>query len=329
MNEYWELVKEINNSDELDSQEINKKISKLNLEQILNRFEEDEIIKEFYKTIEIALNLKQEVIAFTPKEWIIFYLMDKSVDIDFLIGLNKNKLIKDLLDEKAPHKLKHIDMLESAVKNVYECGYYETELRRLAVIWFRLIKNHAFTNGNKRTAMVGVKISFLSSMVMGYDNKANLHINELIDDFFKKEAKKVKKYISVNIGKPAKERKINRTVASAKRILQKKYKDEISKPYSEYITKEIISKWRAFFPEDYILSVYIASLKGTEISDDVREKIYEIIEMNLVVFALHNMNFLNEEYDKVISKSMDFLNDQSKFGIISANKFTELYKKTK
>lgn len=48
-------------------------------------------------------------------------------------------------------------LLDSAIKNQF-LGYYEGIFNQAAVLFYGLIKNHAFVDGNKRTALAALDI---------------------------------------------------------------------------------------------------------------------------------------------------------------------------
>ncbi len=111
----------------------------------------------------------------------------KKILIDDVI--NFNKVIKTLIDEKSEHFVKSYDLLDSSINGVY-IGYYQDNLEQLSEIWYRLVKNHPFSNGNKRTALYTIKFTIIYNVVNHYLNKGNYKEKIIKKNYFKNMLKK-------------------------------------------------------------------------------------------------------------------------------------------
>ncbi len=86
----------------------------------------------------------------------------KNILIDDVIKINKE--VKTLIDEKSEHFVKSYQLLDSSINGVY-IGYYQNNLDQLSEIWYRLVKNHPFSNGNKRTALFTIKFTIIYNVI--------------------------------------------------------------------------------------------------------------------------------------------------------------------
>ncbi len=92
-------------------------------------------------------------------------LFFKKVEVKDVIEYNT--IIKTWIDEQSEHFVKDWASLESCIEGVYS-GYYEDNLSQLSEMWYRLVKNHPFSNGNKRTALFTIKFTIFYNIFLNY-----------------------------------------------------------------------------------------------------------------------------------------------------------------
>ncbi len=306
-NAYWDLVNYVLSTKDLDSSYVDEMISRLDINSVHKTVVNQ--IKSFNENYLLFNGHEINI-----KEFIEDILNEQRIDTEFLININKDEAIKDILDENSNHFVKDHNLLSGAVDNVYETGYYDSELKKLAVIWYRLVKNHPFSNGNKRTAMIGVKISFLTSLVDGFAKNIIEFQDSIIDDYFKNNVKvKVMQNALTRIhpnhkkiSKKSVERTIKHIIDKTRKQLTTSFDDK----WRNDISNHFLKTWKMKLSEDYVLSVYIASLKGSQLKEEEYENVLEILECNIVSFFINSTEYLNRVFIELKENIDEYINNE-------------------
>ncbi len=220
----------------------------------------------------------------------------------FLINLNKSSFVKTKFDEQAIHDVSNQNLLFSSVSGVYDTYYYESHLKELAVIWYRLVNNHPFTNGNKRTAMIGIKLHFITSIIDNaqkeFKKKIDKDFKDWNYDFYQKNKKQIKreaKKLKIKVS----EKKLNQAVSILiSRVNNNAILDE--QRLNQDIIRIISNFWEnENSEEDYLISIYLAKKTDHSTTNDELEKVYELIENNLLSFYGKGIFIINQFFNKI------------------------------
>lgn len=291
MNKYWNLISKKINLKDFSPEKLKNELDKIEINDI----------SIFYKDLENKYIKKENLYyKFNLKE--INKLLDENLSFssEFVEKINKSEAIKTILDEDSNHFVKDYNLLKSSIEGVFENGYYNNKLNELAVCWFRLIDNHPFSNGNKRTAFISIKINIIIDLISGILNNTIKLLNESFDKEIKKFIKnnhknKNTKNISKNKSLQFKSNFINK--------IDKLIKIEF-REFTEYLIEDISNIWtkEKSLSEDYILSVWIVSNINSLNYEELRDRVYEILRINLILFIVFNFGKMMKEIDAFTKK---------------------------
>lgn len=292
MNNYKNLILKKINLKDFSSEKLKIELEKIKINDIFNFYKELE--NEFDKFKSSDFNLSR-----------IIKLLNNNCSFSwkFADQINKSEKIKTMLDEDSNHFIKDLNILKSSIEGVFESGYYDSKFSELGVCWFRLIENHPFSNGNKRTAFISIKINIIVDIISGILND---NLKELENEFdsklkkFSKENHKIKNKKNISKNK----------IHQIKENYWKKMNNLIKKEFSKFLKNLIIDIsdiWikKTSLSEDYILSVWIVSNINSLNYDQFKDKIFEILKINLIFFVLINFNKIKFEisnFEKDFSK---------------------------
>ncbi len=220
----------------------------------------------------------------------------------FLIELNKSSFVKTKFDEQAVHDVSNRNLLFSSVSGVYDTCYYDSHLKELAVIWYRLVNNHPFTNGNKRTAMIGIKLHFITSIIDNAQQEFKKNIDKKYKDlnyeFFNNNKQQIK-HEAKKLGIRVSKKKLEQAVAI---MIERVEKHAIlnQKHLNQRIIQMISKLWEnENSEEDYLISIYLAKKTDHSTSNDELEKVYELIENNLLSFYGKGIFIINSFFSDI------------------------------
>lgn len=275
-------------------------------------------------TVEISLD---SLLPKNPEKLDKFYISELKILKDYLIDLNKSDFIKSQYDSMSIHEIHDLNVLESALSPLVITNYNYL-LDKLAQIWYRLIKNHPFTNGNKRTAMFGVKYYFIELMTSlifsNFHFLLNKQLNNNLDENFKRKLKLLKKQ---NIKVSANQlRKFHKTLFIK---FNKKWEKEYTS-ITSYLFKymaDIYNDEKTIL-EDQKITLEIAKNHESEISHDKRKIYIDNLKLNLANFYVRSylkskeIKFLFQENEKIIFKWMkEEINDKKLINFLNSKTF--------
>ena len=293
MNKYKELLVE---TKKLSSKDISE-----NLEKIIDKLGiEISDVEEYYNSI-----VNDEIMNFYEN------LFEKfsnsfSLNSDFVTSINKSKTIKALQDDEDEHSLIDPGSLNSSVEGVCDNDYIPS-IKKYAVSWFRIVKNHCFSNGNKRTGYIATKSAFLIDMMdVLFGNNF---------DIFHKEQKNSEKANIKNI------KKINGCTTK----IAKKIAKENDKIFSNFLKRnnekflknefdEITKAWDNDASNDYVLTIFIVlKINSENSSQDEIDRIYNILVKNLISFftmndeilAIRFKEYFDLEFNKFLKNNLN------------------------
>lgn len=282
MNNYKNLILKKINLKDFSAEKLKIELEKIKIEDIFNFYKELE--NEFNKFSSSNFNLEK-----------IIKLLDDNCSFSskFATQINKSEKIKTMLDEDSNHFVKDLNILKSSIEGVFENSYYENKFTELGVCWFRLIKNHPFSNGNKRTAFISIKINIIVDIISGILNNNLNELNNLFD-------RKLKKFTKINHKATNKKHISKNKIYQLKEKYWKKMNNLVKEEFSKF-SKDLIIKisniWmkETSLSEDYILSIWIVSNINNLNFDQFRDQIYELLKINLIFFVLNNFNKMKIE----------------------------------
>lgn len=309
-------------SDNLDVDLASEKIKTLTTKDIIHFYEND-LKTKLVEQVDLFNNLfssknDNENTTRTYKEMVNMLIVGKAILVEDVIKINSSDTIAQLNpNEKDNNALKDHNLLDSAINGVYDVSFYDEkgELYKSAVIWFRLIKNHAFTNANKRTAMVATKIGILktysrnfSVLLMNYIDMQNiLYLEEL-----KREIRKFYKG-KLLYNKKVSLKTINKTIENLYNNFYETSRNKFIKTNEKKVLSLLLSNWKERFSEDYALSIFIAqSINSNSTQEEISEA-YDVLERNLLNFMYFNapsawkiIDGWSEDYRKLFFSEREF-----------------------
>lgn len=310
---WWKISQEANNKNTFKELLISydkNHYSFSDIEKYIYQFTDTEIIA-FYESLLKSFRFRDnkninEVLSDTNK------FLKNNVDFtsDFVIWINSSKFVKTIFDEEGKHEVDNVISLGSSVEGVFQTPYYNGPIEQYAVSWYRLIKNHPFTNGNKRSAFISVKTSLIIDIIS--------KILLIEKDKFKKKLKQNTKDNSKNFKKAFKannNNKFNEKKFKKFKTLYKKslidFFDEETKIFIYKEIEKIVDIWtKKNISDDYIISLWIANSKENKDYSTLKESEYKILTLNLLIFLYNNQkviyinisNFFNNLQSKIDKK---------------------------
>lgn len=277
MNKFKELVdKYSKNKISIDPEKISLEISNITIDEVFS----------FYKSF---FSLWKEKDFDIYKNEINFILKKgNSLNVKFVKKVNESNFINSIFTEKENRGVKDLSQLYSSVDgSLQTASYYNDELMTYAICWFRIICNHPFNNGNKRTGFIAVKTNLIIDIVY--------NLLQIVEEIF------VKNFYTIN----------HSPISSILiKKIQKHYNDE-KKIFIKKTEENILNSWiKSGIHINYILSMWIVNFKQKE-NSELRNRIYEIIEIDLILFLLNNQ--------KIIINNIDSFNKN--FNLSKTNKF--------
>lgn len=296
---YLKLVKELKKTRIFDTEEVSQEIKKFDISVLEKHYQSkvDEV-ERHYNNINKVNNTSMTPLLDFPT-----LLHKRTLNVEDLIMWNKSDLINfSEFDSTEDHYVKDENMLYSAVEGVYETAQYNDELEALSMIWFRLVKNHPFSNGNKRTAIVGVKIAIMQGFADYLVKAATDYAKDAISSYLTELTPTVQKRLSkVKIKDKKISKKSVRNVINLQKSQFDKEMDDLFRKIEVEVLDHIVGNWNDFLEDDYILSIFIAQNYNHSSSHEDRDRLHELIKKNLLLFVLDNSSSLDKITDKIKS----------------------------
>lgn len=325
---YLKLVKDLKKNPIFEIEEVGKLIRELDISDIEKHYKPQiDLVEKFYKEGNNGNIPTMKCLLDFPS-----MLRNYTVNVKDLISLNRSDLIYSAeSDSIKSHYVRDENMLYSAVDGVYKTAMYEDELEALSMIWFRIIKSHPFSDGNKRTAAVGVKIALLKEFMESFVTIVVDYFNIFITSF-------------LNDVTPQVQRNLNKLKQNGKKISDKslqniinyqkiKFKNEVNDiilQNENMVIEHLLENWQEFLVEEYILNVFIAQNYDHSSSSRERERIYALIKKHLLLVALGNSPSLVEIQLKIMGDINIRLEKSIEHGeIFTTENLVEILKKIK
>ncbi len=305
MNKFLELVEQLKKSKEYETDATAQAIANISIEDIYDVYKKR--ILKLEKNLETLKQRAEELKANYDDFSLniinkISKVKNNSATVEMIEKINKSPAILFSDIDNGKHEVKDRFLLESSINNVYETPYYRDEWQRLAVIWFRIIKNHPFHNGNKRTAMVGTKVcAIVGVMEEIYDlviEKTNMIVTEsrkkMVDDM-KKTIKKLPD------GRKPSKSSLKKTADYIGKVMSKVSNDTIIQ-FNDSLREHLLNSWVKSFEEDYVLSIFVAQNVSYDSTKEELDTIYELLELNLKIFIYINIDFIMNSTENLLNK---------------------------
>lgn len=267
-------------------------------------------------------------------------------DYEFFVSLNNSKFVKDLLDEDNNHfPIDEGAKLKGTLISVCFKRHYEKNINALDMYseaWWKLSKSHPFSNGNKRTAFIGVKsmlfsdslMHFMTMLVENFKSTFNTRIND--PNELDRIHKGLKKSQIMGYKKPTK----NEILEAHKEysdiveenIWQTLFGSEVINTILDRVVSEIAFIATEEISSDYILSKFIAGIPHADYKKDneaILKEVLTIIKAELTISLLINEKYITDRTN-LIAKEMDsaiYENFNKKLEYVVAEYMKKKYKR--
>ena len=193
-----------------------------------------------------------------------------------------------MLDENYDHFVKDEKILSSSIDGVY-IGYYKNNITQLSEIMYRIIKNHPFNNGNKRTAIFSVFFHIIIHIVIDFENLISEKINKHNIEFIEKEGGKIYK-------KQFKKKMSKNQFKKNMKIFLKINENKIK--VNDEIEIELIQSFLRDSEVHYKMALAIAFSSPRD-----KEKVVELIKMYITIVIKEFIEITNK-FNEILVETM-------------------------